>query len=203
MIIFSMIIYLDVILHFFYYFSFLFYPIYIFLVLIANNLLHTLESRIIAPPPPIIPTPPIIWDSKVVFSQHKLNLPFFMHKYSMILDATSWFSNAILIVSQHPDQISQIFAIRADSYLSTNYFLHFCVTFLYFTLYSCLFLHQLIYIFCKLSILFTIIVIYNAGMSEYRNKNHGNVYKAKQYVMPSGIFLVFSYEVTFKYLNIA
>ena len=152
------------------------------------------------PPSPIIPTPPIIWDSKVVFSQHKLNLPFFMHKYSMILDATSWFSNAILIVSQHPDQISQIFAIRADSYLSTNYFLHFCVTFLYFTLYSCLFLHQLIYIFCKLSILFTIIVIYNAGMSEYRNKNHGNVYKAKQYVMPSGIFLVFSYEITFKYL---
>ena len=88
------------------------YSIYMFLVLIANNLLHCFLST-------------------------KIQCVFFIHKYSLIQDASSRFGYAIQVVSQH-------FAITMG-FLSTSYFIHLYFCFEFFCYFIAI-LHQFIYV---------------------------------------------------------
>ena len=79
--------YIIYILFLYFYFHFYFILFYLFLILIANNLLHCFLST-------------------------KIQCVFFIHKYSLIQDATSWFGYTMQAVSQYSLQINKYLQLQ-------------------------------------------------------------------------------------------
>ena len=127
-------IYIIYILFLYFYFHFYFILFYLFLILIANNLLHCFLST-------------------------KIQCVFFIHKYSLIQDATSWFGYTMQAVSQYSLQINKYLLLQWLFCPPITLCIHLYFCFKFFCYFNPV-LHQFIYVF-EPYILFTMNNLFN------------------------------------------